>query len=107
MNRIIFGLLAGLIFGVISVLILLPLKFDDKRKKTDACIAAFFNRFMIGFIVPNLDLGLPPAVTGAVLGLGLSLPSAVYRRDYGGALGLGIVGGALIAVLCKIILSLP
>jgi hypothetical protein len=107
MTRITFGLISGLAFGVISAVILLPKKFDSNGAKVKACLAAFVDRFLIGFVVPNLELGLPPVMGGGLIGLGLSLPLLLILRDYIPILGLGAVGGALIGVICKIIMSLP
>lgn len=36
MSRAVFGVICGLIFGVIDVLIMLSMKFDNKRKKIEA-----------------------------------------------------------------------
>jgi hypothetical protein len=106
MNRITLGLICGVAFSLLSVLILLPHKFESNQKKLITCFAVFANRFLIGFLIPNFPFGLPPAIGGGLIGLGLSLPLAFYHRDYISTIGLGTVGGALIGVISKIIMAL-
>ena len=48
MNSIFLGIICGIIFGLFSVLLMLPIKFEDKRI---AIIGSFINRFMIGFLI--------------------------------------------------------
>lgn len=99
MDRITVGIIFGLVFGLIDVLIMLPLKFDDRRKRLEALSGAFIDRFMLGFLIPNIDLGIHPAITGGLLGLGLSLPSAIITRAYAPIIGIGIVGGIIIGFI--------
>ena len=103
MNKIILGTICGLAFGIIDVLIMIPLKYKNNRKRTEAMSAAFIERFMIGFLIPNVELGLHPAVTGLLLGLGLSLPSAIITRAYAPIIGMGIVGSVIIGFVVKAI----
>jgi hypothetical protein len=60
---------------------------------------AFIDRFMIGLIIPNVVLGINPIIAGALLGIGLSLPSAIISRTYAPILIIGTVGGAVIGYL--------
>lgn len=101
MNSITLGLICGLVFGVIDVLLMLPMKVDDKRKRVEALIAAFIERFMLGFIIPNINIGLHPIAMGALLGLGFSLPTAIIVRAYGPIIGIGIIGGAIIGFVAS------
>lgn len=48
MNSIFLGIISGIIFGLFSVLLMLPMKFEDKRI---AIIGSFINRFTIGFLI--------------------------------------------------------
>ena len=96
MDRITVGIIFGVAFGLIDVLIMLPLKFDDRRKRLEALSGAFIDRFMLGFIIPNIDFGIHPAITGGLLGLGLSLPSAIITRVYAPIIGIGVAGGIII-----------
>ena len=82
---------------------MIPLKYENNRKRTEAMSAAFIERFMIGFLIPNVELGLHPAVTGLLLGLGLSLPSAIITRAYAPIIGMGIVGSVIIGFVVKAI----
>jgi len=99
MDRITVGIIFGVAFGLIDVLIMLPLKFDDRRKRLEALSGAFIDRFMLGFIIPNIDFGIHPAITGGLLGLVLSLPSAIITRVYAPIIGIGIVGGIIIGFI--------
>ena len=104
MSRIILGTICGLAFGVIDVLIMIPLKYENSRKRNEAMSAAFIERFMIGFLIPNVDLGIHPVLTGLLLGAGLSLPSAIITRAYAPIIGIGIVGSVIIGFIVKAVL---
>src|SRR3989344_8539830 len=104
MNKITLGIISGLIFGIIDVLIMIPLKYENNRKRTEAMSAAFIERFMIGFLIPNVEIGLHPVVVGAILGLGLSVPSAIITRAYAPIIGTGIVGSVIIGFVVKAVL---
>ncbi len=104
MNKIILGTICGLIFGIIDVLVMIPLKYENNRKRSEAMSAAFVERFMIGFLIPNVDLGIHPALIGLLLGVGLSLPSAIITRGYVPIIGIGIVGSVIIGLIIGTIL---
>ncbi len=104
MNRITLGIIAGLIFGILDVLVMIPLPEKDKRKKAEAMISAFIERFMIGFIIPNLDLGVHPAITGLIIGTGLSVPTAIITRVYPPIIGIGVVGGLIIGYITNAVI---
>ena len=93
MNPIALGLLGGLAFGVVDVLLMLPLQFPDKRS---ALVAAFLSRFAIGFLIPLCKLPLPPALAGALIGLLISLPDAVITKAYAPIIATGMAGGAIL-----------
>ncbi len=99
MNHIILGLICGLAFGLIDALIMLPMKFDDKRKRMEAIISAFLERFFIGFIIPNANIGMPPIVTGGLIGLSFSLPTSIITRAYLPINLIGLIGGLLIGFI--------
>ena len=103
MNRIILGLLCGLGFGIIDVIIMLPLKYEDKRKKYEALIAAFIERFALGFIIPNMQLNINPIITGGILGLGLSIPTSIITRAYIPINAIGLVNGILIGLITYLV----
>ncbi len=104
MNKIIFGILCGLAFGIIDVLVMIPLKYENNRKRIEAMTAAFIERFMIGFLIPNVDLGIHPALVGLLLGVGLSLPSAIITRTYAPIIGIGALGSIIIGFVAKAVL---
>lgn len=99
MNKILLGVICGLIFGIVDVLMMIPLKYENKRKMAEAMASAFIERFMIGFLIPNVNLGMGGVATGFLLGLGLSLPSAIITRAYVPIIGIGVVGGIIIGLM--------
>lgn len=101
MNKILLGAICGLVFGIIDVLIMIPLKFENNHKRIEAMSAAFIDRFMIGFLIPNVDFGINQAITGLLLGLFLSLPSAIITRVYAPIIGIGITGGLIIGLIVR------
>jgi len=51
-----------------------------------------------------LHIGLHPIATGAILGLGLSLPTAIIVRAYAPIVGIGVAGGIIIGFITNLIL---
>jgi hypothetical protein len=96
MDRVTFGLICGLVFAIVDALIMIPLKFETKRKRMEAMAGAFLERFMLGLLIPNMDWGLSPIATGALLGIGLSLPTSIITRAYVPINAIGLAGGAVI-----------
>ncbi len=105
MGSITLGIICGLVFGIIDVLIMIPMKVEDRRKKVEAMAGAFIERFMLGFIIPNINIGLHPVTTGALLGLGLSLPTALIVRVYAPIVGIGVAGGIIIGFITTLVLT--
>jgi len=103
MESITVGIIFGLVFGLIDVLIMIPLKFEDRQKRYEAMAGAFIDRFMLGFLIPNIDLGINPAITGGLLGLGLGLPSAIITRAYAPIIGIGITGGIILGFIVSML----
>ena len=93
MPPLLFAVVAGVAFGIVDVLLMIPLEFPDKRT---AMLGAFLSRFAIGFLIPLTRLPLSPWLAGASIGLLVSLPEAVITKSYVPILVGGVVGGALI-----------
>jgi hypothetical protein len=68
---------------------MIPLEIPDKRT---AMIGAFLDRFAIGFLIPLVDVEWPGWLRGLMVGLVISLPSAVMTKAYGPVLGVWSVG---------------
>jgi hypothetical protein len=96
MNPIVFGLLAGVGFGVVDVALMLPMSFPDKRT---ALLGAFLSRFAIGFLIPFCKLPLPMMASGVIVALLISLPDAIITKAYVPIIASGIVGGLIIGWL--------
>jgi hypothetical protein len=87
------GIIAGSIFAIVTVAIMLPMRFDDKRA---ALAASFVDRFAIGFLIAVVVLPLPGWLLGLLIGLVLSVPQAIITRSYGPIIGNGVIGGTII-----------
>jgi hypothetical protein len=98
MSRVALGALCGTVFGLVAVLSMLPLSFPDKRA---ALTAAFLDRFAIGLVICVAELPGPPWAIGLTLGLLLSAPSAIITKAWAPILGMGAVGGVIIALLAS------
>ncbi len=87
------ALISGLIFGAITVALMLPMEFPDK---TTALTAAFINRFGIGLAIGCVQLPWPGWLVGFTFGFLLSAPSALITKVYIPILVIGTLGGAII-----------
>lgn len=96
MTTIIQGIIAGLAFGILDVLIMIPIPLPNK---TTSIVASFINRFAIGFLIVTVNLPMPKWATGALIGLLLSLPDAIITKTYAPILGVGIIGGTIIGFI--------
>jgi hypothetical protein len=88
------GLISGLIFGVVTVAMMLPMQFPGG--KTTALVAAFISRFGIGLVIGCVQLPWPGWIIGAVFGLLLSVPDALITKVYAPIMIVGTVGGLVI-----------
>ena len=88
------GVIGGLIFGAVSVAMMLPMSFPDKRA---ALLAAFIDRFAIGLVIGCVVLpGWPGWGVGLLFGILLSLPAALITKAYAPILIIGAIGGVII-----------
>jgi hypothetical protein len=96
MNKTLLGLICGMAFGVVDVLLMIPLHFPDKKA---AMLGAFFSRFAIGFFIGVTTLPIPPWSKGLLVGFLISLPDAIITKSYAPILGIGAVGGVIIGFI--------
>ena len=97
MSRFMLANLCGLIFGLLTVGMMLPMSFPDK---TTALLGAFTIRFAIGFIIGCVQLpSWPGWLVGLLFGLLISLPDAIITHKYVPILVLGGIGGLIIGGL--------
>ena len=66
MSHLAYGIVAGLLFGALAVVSMLPLPFPDKRA---ALTAAFLDRFAIGLVIGVATLGWPAWAMGLFFGV--------------------------------------
>ena len=93
MSRILLGSICGIVFGILVVLMMLPMEFPDKQA---ALTGAFLNRFGVGFVIGAASLPLPGWATGLIFGLLLSLPDAIITKAYIPIIVIGAIGGTII-----------
>ena len=96
MNPVLFGVVAGLLFGALDVALMIPMDFPDKAT---AMLGAFASRFAIGFLIPLVKMPIPAWAIGAVVGLLVSIPDAIITKAYVPILATGLIGGLLIGWL--------
>jgi hypothetical protein len=96
MSNPLWGLIAGVVFGAISVGTMIPMALPDKRT---ALLGAFTDRFAIGLVIGCVQLPWPGWAMGLFFGLLLSLPSAIITKAYLPILILGGIGGLVIGGL--------
>ena len=100
MNRVLLGILCGILFGAIDASMVLLGKGPDKS--TRVLLQAFVSRFVLGILAANVTFRLHPAVSGAIVGLLISLPEAIAMKSYAGILGTGVVFGALTGLAVRL-----
>jgi len=93
MSHQLLGVIAGLIFGAVTVGLMTRMAFPDKRA---ALSAAFVERFAIGFVIGCVELHWPGWLVGLFFGLLLSVPSAIITKTFAPILIMGSLGGLII-----------
>lgn len=96
MSNALRGLVSGLVFGALSVGLMIPMSFPDKAA---ALMGAFANRFGIGLVIGCVRLPWPGWAAGLLFGLLLSLPDALVTKAYAPILIIGGLGGLVIGGL--------
>jgi len=95
-NPVLFGIIAGLIFGAADVALMIPMKHPNKKT---AMLGAFFSRFAIGFLIGVTRMPAPGWVRGIIVGVLISIPDAIVTKAYAPILATGVIGGAIIGAL--------
>ncbi len=93
MKPVVLGVICGLAFAAVDVLLMIPLDFPDKKT---ALAAAFASRFAIGFLIPFNQMPVPPWIRGVIVSLLISLPDAIITKAYGPIMISGFLGGGII-----------
>jgi len=81
------------VFGLLDAAMVVFGKHPDKSLAMLS--QAFSSRFAIGFLAANLSLRIHPEISGAIVGLLVSLPDALVMKPCVEILGTGLVFGAL------------
>lgn len=98
MKKIIYGLIAGVLFALVDVA---PMFFMDLPEKGLAITGAVINRFAIGLLIFVSDLKMPGWLRGLIIGGLLSLPDALITHTYGPILGFGLAGGLVLGYVAQ------
>jgi len=98
MAKVVSGIIAGFVFGILDVLLMVPIPINDKPI---AMLASFINRFAIGFFIATINIPLPSWIKGLLIGLLLSLPDAIITKTYVPIIGVGAIGGLIIGFIIK------
>ena len=96
MSPVLFGIIAGLIFGAVDVALMIPMAHPNKGV---AMLGAFFSRFAIGFLIGVTRMPVPGWLRGIIVGLLISIPDAIITKAYAPILAVGVIGGAIIGAL--------
>ncbi len=104
MDPVPLGIVFGAGFAALELTTLARLRWANRRYKVEALTAAAIERFMIGLLIPTADLGTPRWLTGVILGITLSLPSALLTKAYQPLIGMGIVAGLVLGIAAQILL---
>lgn len=104
MHPLLLGIVFGVGFAAFDALSMARLHWYSPRQRLEAIGAAVLGRFMIGLLIPTADLDTPRWLTGVIVGLGLSLPSAILTRAYQPIIGIGLVGGLALGIAAQILL---
>ena len=96
MTNILCGIISGVVFGAVSVGMMLPMSFPNK---TAALAGAFVSRFGIGLVIGCVKIPWPGWAVGLLFGLLLSLPDAIITKAYAPILIVGGLGGLIIGGL--------
>ena len=92
MNRVVLGLLCGIVFGVTDVLLTVFGHHPDVSRSM--LLQAFFSRLAIGVLGANVTMGADRVSAGVLAGLLISLPDAFALHSYVGVLSTGVIFGA-------------
>lgn len=92
MNRVLPGVLCGVLFGAVAASMVFFCK--SPEKSTTVLLQALFSRFVLGVLAANVTLRLHPALSGAIVGLLISLPEAIAMKSTAGILGTRLGFGA-------------
>jgi hypothetical protein len=99
MNRLLLGVLCGVVFGLIDVLMTVLGKHPGGTMTM--FLQAFSSRFAIGVLAATVTLPVHPVLAGAIVGFLISLPDAFGLNSYAGVLGTGLLFGVLTGWVAK------
>lgn len=99
MSIFLFSILSGIGFALLTVALMLPMKWETKRKKTEAILSAAIERFIIGFMINNVSIISSIPLNALLIGSIMSIPSAIITRAYIPIMIIGAGGSFIIGIL--------
>ena len=99
MSRLLLGVICGVVFGIIDVLMMIPITFPAEKNKDLAMAGAFVSCVVIGSVVGMARTTLPGWLNGIILGVLINLPVAIITTSYIPILPVSAVGGGMIGLM--------
>jgi hypothetical protein len=99
MSRLLLGVICGLVFGAIDVLLMIPIPFPPEKDKTLAMTGAFVTCVVIGIVIGFVKSSLPGWAMGTVYALLITLPTAIITKSYFPILVVSSIGGGIIGFI--------
>jgi hypothetical protein len=96
MPRQLLGAICGIVFGVIDVLLMVPIPFPTEKDKTLAMAGAFVSYSVIGYVIGVARMSTPGWATGLILAVLINLPVSIITMSYIPILPVSAIGGAAI-----------
>ena len=95
-------MICGFVFASLEPALVLFTRWRAAGRGWRVLIVSLTSRFLTGLLIPTVDLGVPLWMTGLFLGLALTVPLVVVSRRWVGPLGLGAIGGFVIAAIAEL-----
>ena len=104
MDPIPLGILLGIGFAAVATGPMLSMTWETRREKFEAIAGSIALRFITGVAITTIDLDTVRWMTGLVVGVAISVPSAIVTRMYLPILSVGAIGGLVVGALAQIFL---
>jgi len=100
-----FALIAGAVFAIVDVALMLPIRFPSAAEKRIALGSAGIDRFLIGFVIGPVAAGLGwnGILVGVLAGAAFSLPTMLITRVYVPIIALGAIGGLAVGLAYELV----
>jgi|ERR1035437_7007367 hydrogenase/urease accessory protein HupE len=96
MSKTLLGSICGIVYGIVDVLLMIPIPFPDEKNKALAMTGAFVSCTVIGFVIGVARMSLPGWLAGLALAVLVNLPVAIITGSYIPILPISAIGGSII-----------